>query len=154
MVEYAFLMVFAMLPLTLGIVQISLVLISKAVVNHAAFSATRAQLVGEDPLLAARIVCAPVAGTKAPSPGSPIALPGWGNLPRSEFSVAKTTTRVLEDDADSVTVEVTHDFQLILPVVDLLFRSGTDAGGTSILRLVEKCTLPRPWTKDADLGLP
>ncbi len=162
LVEYAFLMLFAMLPLTLGLAQLSLVLIGKAVVNHAAFSAARAQLVGEDPLLAAQIVCAPVAGTKAPVPGAPIVLPGWGNLPRSEFSVPKTSVQVVQDDADSVTVEVTHDFQLMLPMVDLFFRgsgtpvfaSGTDASGTSIMRLVERCTLPRPWTKDADLGLP
>lgn len=154
LVEYAFLMVFAMLPLTLGLAQLSLVLIGKAVVNHAAFSAARARLVGEDPLLAARIVCAPVAGTKAPAPGSPLLLPGWGSLPRSEFSEARTSVRVAVDDADSVTVEVIHDFQLWLPVADLMLRSGTDADGTSVLRLVEMCTLPRPWTRDADLGLP
>ena len=43
----------AVLLLTLGIIQFALVLIGKTVVNHAAFAATRAQRVGENPADAA-----------------------------------------------------------------------------------------------------
>lgn len=154
LVEYAFLMLFAALPVTLGIAQLSLVIVGKAVVNHAAFSATRAHLVGEDPLLAARIVCSPVAGHATPAPGVPILVPGWGNLPRSELTDAKTWVQVTEDDADSVTVEVIHDLQLWIPLADLFFRSGTDAAGHSVLRLTERCTLARTWTATCDLGQP
>jgi len=89
--EWAVLLPLVLL-LTLGIIQFSLVIIGKAVVNHAAFSAARAQLVGEDPLLAAQIVCSPVAGTKAMNPGDPIKIPGWGDLPRSQFSVENPQT--------------------------------------------------------------
>ena len=155
----------AVLLLTLGIIQFSLVIVAKTVVNHAAYAATRAQLVGEDPLLAARIVCSPVSGTHSTNPGQPIAVPGWGDLPRSEHSAPKTSFRVLSDKDSSVTVEVTHDLELLLPMVDLFFKSkapqgssvfvsGKDAGGISYMRLAEKCTLPRLWTKDGDLGLP
>ena len=154
----------AVLLLTLGIIQFSLVVIGKTVVNHAAYAATRAQLVGEDPLLAARIVCSPISGTHTEFTGLPIAIPGWGDLPRSKNSV-KTSFRVLSDKDSSVTVEVTHDFELILPMVDLFFRSGASPGskvfvsgrddaGTSYMRLTEKCTLPRLWTKTGDLGQP
>ncbi len=102
--EWAVLLPLVLL-LTLGIIQFSLVIIGKAVVNHAAFSAARAQLVGEDPLLAAQIVCSPVAGTKAMNPGDPIKIPGWGDLPRSQFSVPKTTVKVGSDADSAVTVE-------------------------------------------------
>ncbi len=142
------------LLMTLTILQFSLILIGKFVVNHAAFSAARAQLVGEDPLQAARIVCSPVAGTRADSLGNPIVVPGWGDLPRSQFTPAKTTTQVTQDNNSAVTVEVTHQIDLWFPIVDLLFRNGTDAGGESYLRLTEKTTLPRLWQRNSDLGLP
>jgi len=140
--------------LTLTIVQFSLILIGKFVINHAAYSAARAQLVGEDPLLAARIVCSPVAGTRASTDGEPIELPGWGVLPRSEHTEAKTTVNVAQDGDTGVTVEVTHQLDLWFPIVDLWFYNGTDAGGQRYLRLTEKTTLPRLWQKNSDLGLP
>ena len=142
------------LLMTLTIVQFSLVLIGKFLVNHAAYSAARAQLVGEDPLQAARILCSPVAGTRATSTGTPIVVPGWGNLPRSAFTGAKTSVQVTQDADTAVTVEVTHQIDLWFPIVDLLFRSGTDSGGQSYLNLTEKTTLPRLWKRNSDLGLP
>lgn len=155
----------AVLLLTLGVIQFSLVLVGKVVVNHAAYMATRAALVGEDPLKAAQIVCSPIAGTSAPAEADPIALPGWGDLQRSQFSVPKTTVKVVSDKDTSIRVDVTHDFELMLPVVDFFFRdhapkdskvfvTGQDSKGTSYMRLTERTTLPRVWSKTADLGLP
>ena len=153
LVEWAVVLPLVLL-LTLTIMQFSLVLIGKFMVNHAAYAAARAQLVGEDPLVAARILCSPVAGTRSAAAGTPITIPGWGDLPRSQFTQAKTSARVTQDTDASVTVEVTHQIDLWFPIVDLLFRNGTDAGGQSFLTLTEKTTLPRLWKKDSDLGLP
>jgi len=51
------------LLVTLGIIQLALVLVARDVVNYAAHMAARAELVGQEPTVAAAMVCSPITGT-------------------------------------------------------------------------------------------
>ena len=110
------------LVITLAIMQFCLIAAAKQVVNCAAHAAARAALVGLDAQRAAAFVCSPIAGSYCP-PGiaSPIYIPGRGYLPRSRQSLLKTTAAILNrpDDGDKrVVVQVTHEFQLLIPFVE------------------------------------
>ncbi len=137
------------LGLTVGIMQMALLVAAKVVVNHAAFVAARAELVGEDPEEAAEISCAPVAGMSKDQDLPGYEIPGRGVLPRSGLSREKTSVAVVHPDAPlepAVRVDVTHDFELVFPVVGELFKTaGAEHGGRPHRRFVETCTLARRW---------
>ena len=115
-----------LLMLVLGIIQISLMFVAKSVVEYSAFAAARAELVGEDPERAAEMICSSIAGPSYNrGDGHPITVPGWGVLPRSESASLKTSVDVVDPIGDrngTVTVEVTHFYELIVPVVSLIFK--------------------------------
>ncbi len=141
-----------LLLVTTGVMQASLVAAAKVVVNHAAFAAARAELVGEDPEEAAEIVCAPVAGSRTDLPPGSLpdyTIPGYGVVNRSGFSREKTSVSVVHPDAAGSTVvrvDVTCDIELLFPVVASLFSTaGAEHGGKPHMRLVETCTLARRW---------
>ena len=115
-----------LLMLVLGIIQISLMFVARSVVEYSAFAAARAELVGEDPEQAAEMICSAIAGPSyARGTGRPITVPGWGVLSRSESSSLKTSVDVIDPIGDGngeVTVEVTHLYELVVPVVSLIFK--------------------------------
>lgn len=115
-----------LLLLVLGIIQISLMFVARSVVEYSAFAAARAELVGESPERAAEMICSAIAGPSyTAGTGDPITVPGWGVLPRSESASLKTSVDVIDPIGDgngSVTVEVTHLYELVIPVVSLIFK--------------------------------
>ena len=115
-----------LLLIVLGIIQISLMFVARGVVEYAAYAAARAEVVGEDPAHAAQFVCSAISGPSyTPGTGRTITVPGWGVLPRSESASIKTKVDVLDPIGDAngtVTVEVTHKYELVVPVVSLIFK--------------------------------
>lgn len=115
-----------LLLIVLGVIQISLMFVARAVVEYAAFAAARAEIVGEDPQRAAEMVCSCIAGPSyTQGTGKTFSVPGWGVLPRSESSSIKTSVKVIDPVGDGngqVTVEVTHRYELVVPVVGLILR--------------------------------
>lgn len=129
------------LLVTMGIVQMGLLCVGHRIVQYAAFSAARAALVAEpneqmsDATRAAQIVCATIAGRSSRgSPSDRAEIPGWGKeaLNRFPFSVEKTRLKSLtvspttSSKAGEVTAEIEHDFELVVPVVNLVFAFGAD----------------------------
>jgi len=112
--------------LVLGIIQFSLMYVARGVVEYAAYAAARAELVNEDPQRAAAFVCSSIAGPSYDAAsGEAITVPGWGELPRSKSSSSKTSVDVLDaagNGSGEVTVEVTHLYELVIPVVSMLFK--------------------------------
>ncbi len=157
-----------LLMLGLGIVQISLMFVAKSVVEYAAFAAARAEVVGESPERAAEMVCSTIAGPSyTQGTGEPITVPGWGVLPRSESSSVKTSVEVLDASGDGngeVTVEVTHLYELVVPVVSLIFRPVSEpaqpgqvpeglfvsANNAPHMVLKSRYTRPVPWEKEIE----
>ena len=154
------------LLITLGIIQLSLIIVGAIVVDYAAEAAARAVLVGEDPHQAAALVCSQIAGsTSRGAIGQGISVPGWGVLPRSAQSLQKTHVNVTRPlyvggsgpldetqplHADTATIEayVHHDFELIIPVVDLLGSfvfGGHDIQGARHITLTARGTQKVPW---------
>ena len=115
-----------MLLMVLAIVQISLMFVAKSVVEYSAFAAARAEVVGEDPEQAAAFVCSTIAGpSRGAGAGRFITVPGWGDLPRSAAAFEKTLVDVMDpgdNGSGHVTVEVTHYYELIVPVVSMIFK--------------------------------
>ena len=115
-----------LLLLVLGIIQFSLMYVAKGVVEYAAYAAARAELVNEDPHQAAAFVCSSIAGpSHDPGAGQTITVPGWGELPRSRSSWVKTKVDVLDpgnNGSGKVTVEVAHQYELVVPVASMLFK--------------------------------
>jgi Flp pilus assembly protein TadG len=154
--------------ITLAIMQFCLIAGAKQVVNYAAHAACRALLVGENPHMAASIVCSPIAGTTRPAGSAePIYIPGRGTLPRSVQSQLKTSYLVLNDldDGDGpgdkkVTVSVTHRYELIIPFVSYTaFATWHPLWGTvekigsrnSVHKvLTQTMTLPHMWDDDLE----
>lgn len=138
-----------LLLLTLGVMQLSLLFVAKSVVNHAAFVAARAALVGEDPEEAAEIACAPISGIAGDEAPAAYYIPGRGDLLRSGLSREKTTVDLVHPSfnvSNVVRVDVTHDYELIFPVVSELFETaGAEHGGRPHRRMTETCTLSRRW---------
>lgn len=161
------------LLLTLGILQLGLLYIGHQVVGYSAFCAARAALVGESHERAAEIACAGVAGKTGVVPlGGYLWFPGIGILPTSAASIAKTQAVVLDNGSLSgeVLVQVSHDFELVVPVVNRMFAFGEkflwlgspkissssflSPGGSASakygaphLRIVKRCVLPAPWKR-------
>jgi len=155
-----------LLMLVLGIIQFSLIFVAKGVVEYAAYAAARAELVHEDPERAAEFVCSAIAGPSySAGTGEPITVPGWGVLPRSEASSVKTDVEVLDqidNTSGEVSVRVTHRYELVVPVVNMLFTPisephdpdhipeglfETFAGAPHII-LRSTYTRPVPWDEE------
>jgi hypothetical protein len=152
------------LLITLAIMQYCLIAIAKQVVNYAAHAAARAVVVGQDPDRAAAIVCSPIAGAPCGAGAlQPIYVPGWGNLPRSSQAQFKTTVARPflnpPDDGDKkITVEVTHNFELIIPFVNStpfgdwhpIWGRIVKLDGVVHLPLTQRVTLAQPWDGDME----
>ncbi|HPD14547.1 MAG TPA: TadE/TadG family type IV pilus assembly protein [Planctomycetota bacterium] len=148
--------------MTLAVMQFCLLAVGKQVVNYAAHAAARAALVGDDPQRAAEIVCSPIAGSNCTGgSATPIFMPGWGNLPKSIQSQLKTTTSVLNplDDGDKmVSVEVQHEFELILPFISAtpfpnwhpIWGKIVKLGPRGVVHkvLTQTVSIPQPWDGD------
>lgn len=142
--------------LILGITQLALIFVARSMIDYASFAAARAELVGKDPVTAARTVLSVVSGPTmlAPAAGS-LVMPGWGNLPRYASAAEKTRVDVLvplADSGDRVSVQVSHDFELILPEIALPFLGisgksfqSASAGKASFLTLSDTTTLAKTW---------
>lgn len=168
MVEFA--LVFPLqLLFTLGVMQLALLTIGHLVVHYAAFQAARAALItdasGFKTERAAEMVCAAVTHRSARN----------GLYALTNLSALKTSARILDrgDTSHQVVVEVTHDFELIIPVVNQIFAypyrsflwfqgssrlpSAEDARnrllqakyGSPHLRITKICILPKPWKSPA-----
>ncbi len=155
-----------LLMLVLGIVQISLMFVARTVVEYATFAAARAELVHEDPQRAAEMICSSISGpTYTRGTGHTITVPGWGVLPRSESASIKTSASVIDplDDGNGVvTVEVTHLYELVVPVASLIFKpisrpvqpgdvpDGLFVTMNTAPHMVLRCryTRPVPWSQD------
>ena len=119
--------------------QYALIMVARQGVDHAAYLAARSALVTcqdttkskttveQDAHLAASIFLTPIAG-RSGAFGVPIRAPGWGFLDRS--GAAQVKTRVDIDESISqmrngstgrITATVEHDFQLAIPVANLIF---------------------------------
>ena len=155
------------LLLTLGIIQLSLIIVAAIVVNYAAEAAARAALVGEDPHQAASLICSPITGsTWRGALGEGIRVPGWGVLPKSAQALHKTRVEVdtppypgesdvslretqpLHPDTSTIVAYVHHDFELIIPVVDLMGSfvfGGKKIDGARHITLTARGTQKVPW---------
>ncbi len=127
-VEFAVIMPF-ILFFTMGFIQLAHLFVARMVVDYASYCAARSELVGEDPLLAARIVCSTISGprTYTASPGDVISLPGWGKLPHSaSTSVNTSVVRItaLADDQDHVSVQVIHYCEMLFPIFSNVDKIG------------------------------
>jgi Flp pilus assembly protein TadG len=148
--------------ITLAIMQFCLIAVGKQVVNYAAHAAARAALVGDDYARAAALVCSPIAGSQCVGgTNAPIFVPGWGDLPRSRQSQAKTAVNVTNppDDGDkTIAAEVTHEFELIFPFVNAtpfadwhpIWGSIVKLGPNGVVHKVlrQTATVPQPWDGD------
>jgi len=148
--------------ITLAIMQYCLLAVGKQVVNYAAHAAARAALVGGDAELAAAMVCSPIAGSNCTGGvASPIFVPGRGNLRRSVQSQLKTSVAIINppDDGDkTVTAEVTHDFELLLPFIGAtpfpdwhpVWGRIAKLGPRDVVHkvLTQTATIPQPWDGD------
>ena len=157
-VEYA--IVFPILLLmTLLIIQLAHIFVAKQVVSYASFCGARAALVGEDYQKAASMVCSPITGLSGVRKDSTVTIPGWGALAGSGAAAVKTHAELRGDfktDGPAVTVEVTHDFELTVPVADTvayhmgeMFLTSDDLDfstyGAPHIRVRSSCTLAKPW---------
>lgn len=140
---------------TLGILQWALLYVGQEVVAYAAFCAARAEIAGEDPARAAQIACIPISGTSVD--GDIATLPELstpaGNPDRAKASVVKTNANVIAPRGSGiVTVQVSHNFELIVPVVNYFPFSavtyfgepGNEVGGEPHTLIVEQCSLVEP----------
>ncbi len=160
-VEYA--IVFPILLLvTLLIIQLAHLFVAKQVVSYASYCAARAALVDSDPQeaqsdanLAAQIVCSSIAGPSGVGSDSTVTLPGWGALPGSGASAAKTKVIITNGDS-SLTADVTHYYELTIPVAntvtyqlgDVLLTSNDvdrDKFGAPHMPITGTCTLSKTW---------
>lgn len=141
---------------TLLIVQITLIMVGKQVVNYAAFTAARAELVGESSLDAASTVCIPIAGTVADLEDEPeVYLPAWDTGKAPHFPLlsrrARSKLRVFVDenvaDGNSRTVvRVNFDFEMTLPFVNWVIYYALDAVSPGLVHVkgLEETSGPAP----------
>ena len=112
------------------------------------------------------MICSAIAGPSyTAGTGDPITVPGWGVLPRSESSSLKTSVDVIDPIGDgngSVTVEVTHLYELVIPVVSLIFKPVSrplepgdvpqgifvDMDNAPHMVLKSRYTRPVPWDEE------
>ena len=158
------------LLITLGIVQLCLVIVGAIVVDYAAKAAARAELVGEDPHQAAAFVCSPIAGSTWNAVGAQdIRVPGWGHLNHSQQALAKTRVTIetplygggfsgqlnevmpLDTPTSHVVAHVEHDFELIIPVIDAMGNfvfGGRKVHGARHITLRATAIQQVPWATE------
>ncbi len=164
MVEFA--LVFPLqLLFTLGIMQLALLYIGHMVVHYAAFQAARAAINTDSDAFkterAAEIACQAIT-TKGAG--------GSGIYQLTRLSILKTGVRIIDkgENSHQVIVEVDHDFELVIPVVNKIFAfpwqsffwfsdrrlpSAQDAQnrwfdtkyGSPHLRITKAAVLVKPW---------
>ncbi len=164
MVEFA--LVFPLqLLFTLGVMQLALLYIGHMVVHYSAYQAARAALVTDSNRFkterAAEIACAAITTKGAGASGV---------HQITRLAAFKTGVRIIDEGEHSheIIVEVTHDFELIIPVVNQVFAfpyksffwfqdrrlpSAQDAQnrwletkyGTPHLRIVKAAVVVKPW---------
>lgn len=147
----------------LGILQAGLLSVGKGLTEYAAFAAARAALAEPepgaprarrlDPRKAAAIALLPAAPAEPGMAGRLLrGIPGAGILADpGRLAQARARTAVeVRRSKDGVSARVTHDFPLVVPVVNRLFAWGGGLfgrfpapAGTPSLRLEAKCALPR-----------
>lgn len=155
-----------------GIIQLSLLNLAHVVVNHAAFRASRAYLTSDESSggmggssalekaeHAAAITCAPLSGSSGVSPKPDLTYPGargTTTLPNSGGSSAKTKVSInFKEDEHMIYCVVEHQYELIVPVVRLIFKDSDNAGLPSQFphaRVKEACVMPCPWLRKPEGG--
>jgi Flp pilus assembly protein TadG len=165
--------------MTLAMLQLSHMYMTKITVNHAAFVAARAALVvpqsatwttdaAKEAKAAATMIIAPIAGTRETSTTDSVDIPGWNSSSGNKLErhgAADEKTRVTIALAPNTTTgpdivaTVEHDFELIfLPDKTIMGAWSNLPGQTfqfnsnyngSHLTLTETCTLPRNWDINA-----
>lgn len=158
MVEYALMIPF-LLFLTFGILQMAMVFVADAVMEYAAFSAARAEMVKDvnnhgdsdlnsDPQTAASLVCSLISFGRASS-AAPVRIPGWGRLPGSDYAFENTEVNIVDIDDYTFEAVVSFEYELLFPELSLPFLSITpveysNRTGDRIL-LEKSCTMTRPF---------
>jgi len=156
MVEYALMIPF-LLFLTFGILQMAMVFVADAVMEYAAYSAARAELVRDinhhgddnlntDPQTAASLVCSLISFGQSGG-GAPVHLSGWGTLPGSAYAFDNTQVNIVDVDDFTFDAVVTFNYELLFPELSLPFLSITpidysERNGNQIL-LEKTCTMTR-----------
>lgn len=143
-----------------AIIQFSLFNIAHIVVNHAAYKAARAALVADlhsdGPQIeaeeAAVFICSAIAGNEDAGGGQPIQFQGASEtlaLPRSPGAKKKTRVSIAYNDNEkSISATVTHEYELIVPVVRyMFFQDKSLSYSVPHATIQEVCYLPCPWTR-------
>jgi len=98
----------------------------------------------------------PIAGDTGPAEPD-VVLPGWGPLQNSGRSLCKTHTHIWQHGRDNATdfveVQVLHEYQLSIPVVNWIFSTHRIAGQPH-LGIVRSARVPKPWANDEDDVVP
>ena len=131
----------------LFVIQAGHLFVGKQLMTYASHAAARAALVGRDAHQAASLVCSAVSPV---TDGERLAVPGWGELPRSAAALRRTHVTLVEtpgEGAGPVRVVVEHDFHLIVPVVNVLFADALTRDGPS-LRLQSESVAYKPWSDE------
>ncbi len=166
--------------MTLAMLQLSHMYMTKITVNHAAFIAARAAIVvpetntwltdaQEEAQAAAVMIIAPLAGTRETNTADSVDIPGWNSnsgdtLERHGAAEDKTRVTIArtpnQKTGRDVIATVEYDFELIfLPDKTIMGAWSALPGQTFTfntnytvdhLTLTETCTLPRNW----DIGSP
>lgn len=109
------------LGITFGVLQTIFLLVSALMVNYAAFSACRSELVGEDGLESAAVVLSPlVFHNKNDTGNDNFVLPGWGEL-RGSGRAKDLMEYETSTDSGVVEVRIVFKQELLFPFVDRLF---------------------------------
>ncbi len=144
--------------ITLLVIQITLIMVGKQVVNYAAFTAARAQVVGESPEDAAATVCIPIAGTVDEGSGNEkeVLLPAWnteGKAPdflkmsrRARGKLRVFVDETADDGNARVAVRVNFDFEMSLPFVNWVIYYALDAVSPGLVHVkgIEATSGPEP----------
>ncbi|MDF1667236.1 MAG: pilus assembly protein [Planctomycetota bacterium] len=141
-----------------GIMQFALFNTAVIVVNHAAYTAARAALVGdESPGVgsqgmaerAAIFICSSIAGSSDVAGGASVSYPGpngRATLARSAAAASKTRVKInYNQDGQAVQAIVTHEYELAIPVVRHLFKTPGLPYRTPHVAIREDCIMPCPW---------
>ena len=163
---------------TLGIMQFCLVQVGGMVTSYAAYAAARAALASDDDHALAQLeaqeaaaaVLTPVTGLSLRGePEAELDYPGWGRWSRAGVARRKTRVPTVVIGESSLRVEVEHDYELVIPLVNRIF-AGLDSAffgqgtkdparrleaaeleaqyGAVHLRLRRSMTMARPWGRE------
>jgi len=155
MVEFAIVFPLQLL-ITLLIIQVTLIMVGKQVVNYAAFSAARAEIVGEDAEAAAATVCSTIAGTVSRDDSEEeVFFPGWTEDKRPDLVTlsrrARDKVRVYfderpDDGTGRVVTRLNFDFEMSMPFVGWVIYYGLDAISPGLVHIkgLEETAGPDP----------